>query len=120
MFDQGLCLFADTSQDYPLEQSVEKCLEIIEAKPFSRDFDGQLDAAEELYGVQLRFLFYDYRGGTGTGADESVLSGTGLPSCKTVNRKADPKILLFNRVSREAAFGYGILGGGARLREDSL
>ena len=57
LFDQGLCLFADTSQDYPLEQSVEKCLEIIEAKPFSRDFDGQLDAAEELYGVQLRFCF---------------------------------------------------------------
>ena len=58
MFDQGLCLFADTSQDYPLEQSVEKCLEIIEAKPFSRDFDaGSWMRQEELYGVQLRFCF---------------------------------------------------------------
>ena len=56
-FDQGLSLFADMTQDYPLQASLEKCLEKIEAKPFSTDFDTQLDAAEELYGVQLRFHF---------------------------------------------------------------
>lgn len=57
MFDQGLCLFADTSCDYPLGMSVEACIDHIEAKPFSRDFDEQLDAAEELYGVQVYFDF---------------------------------------------------------------
>ena len=28
-----------------------------EAKPFSSDFDTQLDAAEKLYGIQLHFSF---------------------------------------------------------------
>ena len=31
--------------------------EKIEAKPFSTDFDIQLEAAEELYGTQLQFNF---------------------------------------------------------------
>ena len=47
LFDQGLCIFADTSVDYPLELSYEACLEKIESKPFSMDFDIQLEAAEE-------------------------------------------------------------------------
>lgn len=57
LFDQGLCLFADTKLDYPLTLSAEQCLEKIEAKPFSNNFDTQLDAAEELYGIQLHFHF---------------------------------------------------------------
>ena len=56
-FDQGLSMFADINQDYPIDQSLEYCLEKIEAKPFSSDFDIQLDAAEELYGVQIGFQF---------------------------------------------------------------
>ena len=57
LFDQGLCLFADTSNDYPLDLPIEDCAKRIEAKPFGFDFDAQLDAAEELYGIQLRFGF---------------------------------------------------------------
>ena len=57
LFDQGLCIFADTSVDYPLELSYEACLEKIESKPFSMDFDIQLEAAEELYGTQIDFNF---------------------------------------------------------------
>ncbi len=57
LFDQGLCMFADTSVDYPLELSYETYLEKIESKPFSMDFDVQLEAAEELYGTQIRFNF---------------------------------------------------------------
>ena len=34
---------------------MDVCMERIEAKPFSSDFDTQLDAAEELYGIQLHF-----------------------------------------------------------------
>ena len=56
-FDQGLCLLADITQDYSLELGVEQCLEKIQAKPFSADFDTQLEAAEELYGVQQHFSF---------------------------------------------------------------
>ena len=56
-FDQGLCLLADTMQDYPLDLSIEQCLQKIEAKPFCTDFDIQLEAAEERYGIQIRFEF---------------------------------------------------------------
>ena len=51
----GLSLFADVKQDFPLEKSVEICRKDIVAKPFSRDFDEQLDAANELYGSYLHF-----------------------------------------------------------------
>lgn len=57
IFDQGLCLFADTRLDYPLHLSLEECRKKIQAKPFSTDFDEQLDAAEALYGVQVQFDF---------------------------------------------------------------
>ncbi len=54
-FDMGLSLFADVKQDFPMEKSLEVCRKDIIAKPFSRDFDEQLDAANELYGSYLRF-----------------------------------------------------------------
>lgn len=57
VFDQGLSLFSDIRQDYPLTLPVEECMEKIEAKPFDKDFDEQVDAAESLYGVQLQFYF---------------------------------------------------------------
>ncbi|MCD7764577.1 MAG: hypothetical protein LUI14_15610 [Lachnospiraceae bacterium] len=56
-FDMGLSLFSDTKEDYPLEDGLDKCREKIKAKPFSADFDEQLDAAEELYGTFLCFDF---------------------------------------------------------------
>lgn len=43
--------------DFPFERNLEDCLKAVEAKPFSRYFDEQLDAAEELYGIQLYFNF---------------------------------------------------------------
>lgn len=57
IFDHGLCLLADITTDYPLGSPIESCLQKITAKPFSVDFDKQLDAAEELYGVQLHLDF---------------------------------------------------------------
>lgn len=57
LFDNGLSLLSDTSLNFPLERPLEDCLQAIEAKPFSRHFDDQLDAAEGLYGIQLRFSF---------------------------------------------------------------
>lgn len=43
--------------DFPLERSLEDCLKAVEVKSLSRYFDDQLDAAEELYGIQLHFNF---------------------------------------------------------------
>ena len=54
-FDMGLSLFADIKQDFPLEKTIEDCHKRIVAKPFSRDFDEQMDAANELYGSFLKF-----------------------------------------------------------------
>lgn len=54
-FDMGLSLFADIKKDFPMEKPLEECRKRIIAKPFSRDFDEQMDAANELYGSYLRF-----------------------------------------------------------------
>lgn len=56
-FDHGLTLFSDTKQDFPLARDAGMCRKQIVAKPFSRDFDEQMDAAEELFGRQLKFFF---------------------------------------------------------------
>lgn len=56
-FDMGLSLFSDTREAYPLEKDFEACRKIITAKPFSRDFDEQMDAAGELFGSRLKFQF---------------------------------------------------------------
>ncbi len=54
-FDMGLSLFSDTREEYPLGKTFAECREQICAKPFCRDFDEQMDAANELYGCYLRF-----------------------------------------------------------------
>lgn len=54
-YDMGLSLFSDTRDAYPLDMDFAACREQITAKPFSRDFDEQLDAVNELYGYHLKF-----------------------------------------------------------------
>lgn len=54
-YDMGLSLFADTKVDFPLEKDYFACKDAIVAKPFSRDFDEQMDAANELFGSYLKF-----------------------------------------------------------------
>lgn len=46
LFDHGASLFSDVKGDYPLELSAEECMKKVEAKPFSVDFDEQVDACE--------------------------------------------------------------------------
>ena len=48
---------ADTSFDFSLEQPLEDCIKRVEAKPFHSSFVQQVDAAEELYGIQIHFNF---------------------------------------------------------------
>lgn len=54
-FDMGLSLFADVKGDFPMSKTMDSCRKDIIAKPFSRDFDEQMDAANELYGTHLTF-----------------------------------------------------------------
>lgn len=56
-FDMGLSLFSDTREAYPLRMGFSACRAEIQAKPFSRDFDEQMDAANERYGCHLKFEF---------------------------------------------------------------
>lgn len=56
-FDFGLSLLADTTVDYPLGGDIYSDIDRIHAKPFDREFDIQLDAAQKLYGGHLRFRF---------------------------------------------------------------
>ena len=55
-FDFGLSLLSDTN-DYPIEVDMFECMRYVKAKPFSDDFDEQLDAVTELYGDFLKFHF---------------------------------------------------------------
>lgn len=54
-FDMGLSLLSDTRTDFPLFKDMEECIGALRAKPFSRDFDDQMDAAVGLYGSWLKF-----------------------------------------------------------------
>ena len=54
-YDMGLSLFADVKIDFPLEKDYFACKEQIIAKPFSRDFDEQMDAVNALFGSYLKF-----------------------------------------------------------------
>lgn len=56
-FDFGLSLLSDTSNDYPMSIDLFDGIKKIKAKPFSLDFDEQLDAASALYGNNVRFYF---------------------------------------------------------------
>lgn len=57
LFDNGAALFSDTQISYNLNVTLESCYEGIEAKPFSRSFDEQMDTAEDLYGVHFSYWF---------------------------------------------------------------
>lgn len=49
IFDHGASLFSDVKNDYPLALSFAECKKKAKAKPFSEDFDEQLDACDFLY-----------------------------------------------------------------------
>lgn len=56
IFDNGLALLSDLN-DYPLDKDVYDCIRCVRAKPFDLDFNVQVEAAEELYGMQLNLSF---------------------------------------------------------------
>lgn len=57
IFDNGACLLSDTTMDYPMHVEVQKLIANTASKTFCKDFDEQLDAAEQLYGQHIKFNF---------------------------------------------------------------
>ena len=56
IFDNGLALLSDLN-DYPLDNDVYHSIGRVQAKPFSMDFDEQVESANVLYGSHLRCSF---------------------------------------------------------------
>lgn len=56
LFDNGAALLSDTRDDYPLQNNVYGLIPKVYAKPFSKDFDKQIDIAKKLYGSNLKFI----------------------------------------------------------------
>ena len=56
VFDNGLALLSDLN-DYSVDKDIFLCIGKVQAKPFDCSFDAQMEAAEELYGTQLRLQF---------------------------------------------------------------
>lgn len=81
-FDQGAALLSDTMIEYPMSSDTLECIDRVEAKPFSPDFDEQVEFAENIYGTQFKFWF------TKQDFDEiiSEVKETGLYSDDILNR----------------------------------
>lgn len=54
LFDNGAAFLSDMRYDYPLEKNTYGLISSATSKPFSEDFDKQIEACEKLYGVQLK------------------------------------------------------------------
>lgn len=53
IFDNGAAFLSDIQNSYPLGHDTVGLMSNVKAKPFSEDFDTQVDACVELYGKQL-------------------------------------------------------------------
>ena len=56
-FDQGAGLMSDTTLDYPIGEDPIIMMEEVKAKTICQSFEDTLDAAEQLYGYNLKFSF---------------------------------------------------------------
>ena len=56
-FDQGAGLLSDTTLDYPLSEDAVTMMGEVSAKTICSSFEEALEAAEQLYGYNLKFLF---------------------------------------------------------------
>ena len=57
IFDNGACLLSDTRIEYPLSGDVFQQIGRVKPKTFCDSFDEQLEIAEKLYGLHIRFHF---------------------------------------------------------------
>ncbi|MCM1282296.1 MAG: hypothetical protein NC180_04480 [Muribaculaceae bacterium] len=59
VFDNGAAFLSDTRNDYPLGGNVKDLIPNVSAKPFSLQFDAQMEVCEHLYGKQLSVSDFD-------------------------------------------------------------
>lgn len=56
IFDNGASYCSDLAMDYPIDKPLKTCISKVKAKPFSTDFEKQMNAARQLYGFQLQIV----------------------------------------------------------------
>lgn len=56
-FDHGAGLMSDTTLDYPIGENTIIMMDEVKAKTICQSFEDTLDAAEQLYGYNLKFSF---------------------------------------------------------------
>lgn len=54
IFDNGAAFLSDIRNDYPLNHGIYGMIASVKSKPFTTNFDKQVEACRELYGSQLR------------------------------------------------------------------
>jgi hypothetical protein len=54
LFDNGAAFMSDLRFDYPIDKNVIGMIPDVQSKPFSSDFDRQVEACRQLYGAQLQ------------------------------------------------------------------
>lgn len=89
-FDQGAGLFSDTALDYPLGDDAVAMMGEVNAKTICSGFEEALEAAEQLYGYNLKFSF--------TKKDvEELINNVGIYSDE---EKARVKTIIFQQMRR--------------------
>lgn len=89
-FDQGAGLLSDTALDYPLGDDAVAMMGEVNAKTICSGFDEALEAAEQLYGYNLKFSF--------TKKDvEELINNVGIYSDE---EKARVKTIIFQQMRR--------------------
>ncbi|MCR5767010.1 MAG: hypothetical protein K6G45_00765 [Lachnospiraceae bacterium] len=90
IFDQGAGLLADTTMDYPLGEDVYKLIDSVKAKTICDSFEDQLDVAEKLYGLNIRFNF--------TGKDVAAVIDSVPDSSYSTEVKERVKTICFEKM----------------------
>lgn len=54
IFDNGASFLSDIREDYPMERNIFGAISSVQSKPFSKQFDSQIEICEKLYGKQLK------------------------------------------------------------------
>lgn len=64
VFDNGAAFLSDTRNDYPLEKNTYGLISGVKAKPFSNDFDKQVECCRKLYGTQFKVKQFNMKEAT--------------------------------------------------------
>lgn len=57
IFDNGAGLLSDITMDYPLSCDIYKLIDSVKGKTISENLEEQMEASEDLYGMNIKFKF---------------------------------------------------------------